>query len=1052
MRRGFVAALVLILTIAAVTAYFYLSRSTAKEPRPPERANRTEKVPENSPPQEVGEVTTGGLKSSLKEMAESGVEVLSDLVSEITTERSYKPRPVKVYGTVFDAGTGEPISGALLFTEEYQGLLESMDDPDFDKANIDLTVDMTPEKLREFLESGESLPKGFQESLGAPTAMSDASGAYSITVESTFGAIVFCRAKGYAVETRETNQTTPEDWRVDFQLRKGASISGRVTDLASGEPVADVKVAVVSDRDQEDMGWMAMRFGSMDNTTTNADGTYTLGGLAGGLNQVVVRDIKHGWLFDGSRIVNVTLKEGEDRLGIDLVVSKGLSVQGTITNEKGEPVEGAKVVSKPTISLNARDPYTYRMKTPVAFSDSSGKYTAIGLRPGSSEIRVSHEDFADATAMAELAEGKETTDLNFTLESGVLVRGTAKRKDGKPALMVALHLSPEPKKDRRERFTFDAGNFINMDNDFTFTDEETGEFSFEHIPAGKYILSTESIGLFDEEEIDPKVPRVPIELDGKSNIANLEIIVPDEEEPFTIAEGKVTGTVFDRDGRPAANIGIGYVDTETAELGYHADIEPYSATKKDGSFELDLYEKDGTYTVYAQGDQGEASQANVKNGDNITLRLGPLTGVSGEVVDAEGNAVARCKVVLSQAVGEEPETFGAMMSRMMGDVGGLSRSASTDDFGQFAFKHIQPGDFTIEATSAGKGFGTSDRISISKGTEKSGVRIVLEAGVTFSGVVVDGSGKAVPGTNVSLSKASDNPMETMMAGMPADMMTQPVGIATSGVDGMFSMSGLKPGSFVLRAQHADFAPYTEQGVSLTGDQTTPHRVTLGKGGAAHGQFLVDGKPKPNMMIQLMGDSGMHMATTDSDGRFEVKGLPAGNYMVMPIDMDAMEDEEEEAMQNMSFKTVTITEGGDAVIIFGTGVAVNGTVPTEGLGKSNYVYLMRKGSPDIFANMSGMAPMEMMSMGMQLMQHAAGMAQIQDDGTFQLPQIDPGDYDLRVYASDMEFDEFDPDQFMSMSPEEVQAQAQQFIPKEIYKQSIIVGSEAMTVVIEKDASG
>ena len=352
--------------------------------------------------------------------------------------------------------------------------------------------------------------------------------------------------------------------------------------------------------------------------------------------------------------------------------------------------------------------------------------------------------------------------------------------------------------------------------------------------------------------------------------------------------------------------------------------------------------------------------------------------------------------------------------------------------------------YIVEAKSAGKGFGASEQFAVVKGTEKNGVRVTLEAGAAFAGIVVDGAGSPVQGTNVSLIESMGGPMEGIMMNLPMGMGPTPAAVATSAADGTFTLNGLKPGKFMLTAKHADFAPFTAKDIDVSASQSSPYRVALGKGGSARGQYLVDGAPKGNAMIQLMGAGGMQMAMTDSEGRFEVKGLPAGTYVVMPMDLAAMQQGGEDRMPNMNFKSVTITEGGDVVIPFGGGVAVTGAVPAEHLGKVTFVYLMRKGAPDMPSMPGAMDPTDAMDTGMQLMQYMAGMANVGDDGAFSLTGIDPGEYELRVYASNVNMGDIDSEQFMNMPIEEMQQQSQAFMPKEVFKQPITVGEQPLTV--------
>ena len=375
-------------------------------------------------------------------------------------------------------------------------------------------------------------------------------------------------------------------------------------------------------------------------------------------------------------------------------------------------------------------------------------------------------------------------------------------------------------------------------------------------------------------------------------------------------------------------------------------------------------------------------------------------------------------------------------------MGGGKASQTTDDFGQFTFKHARPGAFVVEAKSAGKGFGASGTLTVTQGVETKNIRVVLDAGVAFSGLVVDGSGAPVAGANVSLVESHGGPMESYLMNLPMGMGAKPEAAATSDAQGAFTMSGLKKGTYVLSAKHADFAPFVAKDVDVSGSQGSPYRIAMGKGGSAHGQYLVDGKPKANVMVQLMGASGMQMATTDSEGRFEVKGLAAGTYMVMPMDFGAMR-EGAGGSPSFKFKSVTVTEGGEIEIPFGQGVKVSGAVPADMLGKMTIVYLMRPGAPELPTMTPGMPSMEP---AFEMMQYMAGFGMVGADGSFSVDGVDPGQYELRVYASNFNMSDIKPEEFMNLSLEEMQAQSQQYQPKEVSRQNVTVGTEPMEVQV------
>ncbi|NUM55237.1 MAG: carboxypeptidase regulatory-like domain-containing protein [Candidatus Hydrogenedentes bacterium] len=1047
MRNVVLAVVVVIVVAAAAVTYFWLNPPTVVER--PSRAEETEVAAAKEPDARVNareEASPSAIETAPVSM-DDAVKAFEALGSRGAED--IKLRTVRVYGTVTNAATGEPISGALVFTDAYAMMLDAASSPGPIEDERLALSGLTEQQFRTLLQGGETLPEQYQGKFGAANAKSDDAGAFSIVVSVPTNEAIYCRAKGFAGATHAIGKAGADEVRIDFQLRKGGSISGTVTNAADGAPVAGVVVRAKSGDEAQRPVWLAMQDGpsvSLYYAVTADDGSYTIDGLPEGHNALSVEDNVHGWLFDHARTANVSVAEAEAKTGVDLVVTQGLRVEGTIADEDGEPVADAAISSSSAESDDIMDFVEIMSQTKSARSDDAGHYVALGLRPGKSTIAVSHPDFAEASADVTVVAGETPEVLDFVLVKGTEVSGTAKYEDGSPAVEELLYLTVPTNGETNTPFDFKPGRSPMH----AFTEEGSGVFVFTHVPAGEYVLSNEPFDYPGMAGQEASRPKVPVQVDGTTPVTGLQIVLP-KEETFGESRGKIAGTVLGIEGSPAQNVSVRATSKEQEQFAGGGAIDSGETTDEHGAFTLErLYGT--TFTVHAESENGEAVQENVKLGDTITLRLGPVTAVTGVVVDANGDAVAGCSVSLVKQEPGESESMAAMMEQMFNSImPGGGEGEKSDDFGQFTFRHMEAGNYIVEAKSSGRGFGASDQFSVTKGTEKSGVRVVLEAGATFAGMVVDGAGNPVQGANVSLIESTGGFMDDAMSFVPAGMGPAPAAVATTGVDGAFSMSGLKPGTFTLSAKHADYAPYVGKNVEVSAS-SPPHRVTLGKGGSARGQFIAaDGKPRGNVMIQFMGPNGMQMATTDSEGRFEVKGLPAGTYMVNPIDMSSMgRGGEEDAMPMMNLKSVEITEGGDVVIAFGTGVTVSGSVPEEYRGKMTMVYVMRKGAPDmasLFGQMESTEsfdPTAAMEMGMQMMQYTAGMATAGEDGTFALPGIDPGEYELRVYASDFNMEDIDPEAYMNMSIEEMQEQSRQFMPKEVVKLPITVGDTPVAV--------
>ena len=115
---------------------------------------------------------------------------------------------------------------------------------------------------------------------------------------------------------------------IDFGLKKGATISGRVIDAATGLPIPDIGISAASvDRE----------FNSY--TRTSADGRYTLRGMAPGAYRIEARGDEQGYIremyddrlsWDDADLVFVEERESVE--GIDFGLSRGTTISGRVTD------------------------------------------------------------------------------------------------------------------------------------------------------------------------------------------------------------------------------------------------------------------------------------------------------------------------------------------------------------------------------------------------------------------------------------------------------------------------------------------------------------------------------------------------------------------------------------------------------------------------------------------------------------------------------------------------------------------------------------------------
>jgi protocatechuate 3,4-dioxygenase beta subunit len=151
-----------------------------------------------------------------------------------------------------------------------------------------------------------------------------------------------------------------------------AAISGRVI-AASGEPLVCATVRVVA----PDVG--------MPSVFTDRQGRYWIEDLPAGSFLLEARQSGYIALQYGQRTPSdveapVTLRNGERRSGIDIVLPRESVVTGMVIDEHGEPVEGMGIQALQIRRIDGR--LTATSSALFQTTDDRGQYRVSGLRPG----------------------------------------------------------------------------------------------------------------------------------------------------------------------------------------------------------------------------------------------------------------------------------------------------------------------------------------------------------------------------------------------------------------------------------------------------------------------------------------------------------------------------------------------------------------------------------------------------------------------------------------------------------------------------------------------
>jgi hypothetical protein len=219
-------------------------------------------------------------------------------------------------------------------------------------------------------------------------------GSYAIDNVAPGTAQIAVTATGFVTATR--SDIAAEEGKtvsgIDVQLDRGASITGRVT--SGGAPVAGVQVSLTANR--------MPPFGGL---TTDADGNYTLDGVAEGERSIQFQ--RTGFIVLHK---TVEVAAGKD-LRLDVELDHGAEIRGRVTDRAGHNIPGASVAITGDRSAPSN----------MVSTDLDGTFVMQGLANGSYHLTARKEGFVSEEANdVTVPQGQP---LTFALDHGATITG-----------------------------------------------------------------------------------------------------------------------------------------------------------------------------------------------------------------------------------------------------------------------------------------------------------------------------------------------------------------------------------------------------------------------------------------------------------------------------------------------------------------------------------------------------------------------------------------------------------------------------------------------------
>ncbi len=658
---------------------------------------------------------------------------------------------------------------------------------------------------------------------------------------------------------------TPGRNEKNVSLAKGGIVRGIVKEKDSETPIAGARV---------ELGTALAIFGGNRGTNTGPDGKFELTSVSKGSAVLMVS--KDGWFQPGISPQNVMMMmmsrlqgggkdPGKDTgKGATIVISEagevvertielshGSSLAGTVLTPDGLPATGAQV----SLEMDDTSGGFGRMlgalfPTPdPRLTDAQGHYEIPGPAPGQKARVVARAPgYLDGkTESLACAAGETKTGVDVKLRVGATLAGKVRDDQGLPieGALVRWTAIAEDGNDWAIRWRLRSATP-------TITDGK-GEFRITNVETGALVVQVTA-----ERHLPWSTKDVKAE-EAKS--ADLDVRL----KLGAVISGQVVGA----DNKPVASatVSCDFKGPQDEDSDQFSNERDQATTDSTGSFRVEGLAA-GSYEVQAKATGAAPSEPLVTTagGAPVTLRLSQaytITGTvrlksGGGVADVEVNLVRNVEVPAEDGKGTHTETRELQDTR-------------TGSAGEFELKDVPAGTYDLKITL---GWGGSPRPNIVpktvSGVEagRQGVVIEVDQGLTITGTVFGEAGQPATGGWVWGQKQEGNtPGENVSAQIQPDGTFELTGLAATKYQITFSAEGSGQKSRVLEAGAKDV------------------RIEFGGGGSIKVHVLKDDAAAAAIWVSANGEPGGGGATTDAEGRAEIKGLSEGSYTVHAFGMD-----------------------------------------------------------------------------------------------------------------------------------------------------------------------
>jgi len=702
-------------------------------------------------------------------------------------------------------------------------------------------------------------------------------------------------SKQRVVVQRDTHET------IQLDVAPATTISGVVQDEES-KPIEGVRVGALN---------IGGGFTMHPVTTTNDDGTFTIGGLPQG-GSFWVFAVKQG---RGQKDVQ-NVEAGRKDLVIVVPQGGGMAVRA-LDAATGKPI------TEYTVRPFKNQPFAYVYSPGVAVKADDGVWRQQ-LDKGQWGVEVTAKGYAMKSVSSVPLDAKDPLDVK--LDSGAVLHGRVVAKNGgAPVRGARVYIKrggfpPSAEKDQQSATDGD-GEFVIENLAKTAT-----KVTISHVDHTEQTFDAEPASRGADGSLPPAV----------------EFALPDG--------GRVAGHAFGPGRTSLAGQSV------TLMKGFDFSGMRQTQIAADGAFEF-LHVPPDKYTISVGGGRGQRGDVDVQDGAVATIDFGadaggqkvtarlmrgeePVAGMNvtldgnGQSIRATSDAAGRATFenvqpgayslspsflassVSADVVVKADEApaevvlampnLGSIEVRVVDDATGKPLNGAWANFEQTAdaagkpssgvrggsprptaddgvqiFSNLEAGKYLIRVWRDPYGSEMLEDVDLGEGEKKTGVEVRLCGAGTLAGTVRSSAAKPIEGAAVHVKD---------MKGRSVFL----VSFANTSADGTYTQGQMKPGEYDVTVEKDGFAPATQHVVVTLGKETRADFSLLSGGWIDVVAVKADGEtPLANAVVTLYDAAGRRVekgltlqnifgtaeSRTDPKGKLTLKGIAPGQYRV-----------------------------------------------------------------------------------------------------------------------------------------------------------------------------